>query len=405
LIKLANCFFYQRKYDQAENYLKQFTTHPHLAADDASRNREAAFLQMRLDVQRNKRLSSLESVARFLKTHGGSRFSDITATVAFYNALHNGYQSQALGFLNLVQDDLHTDYYRGWAAYLLGIYTDNSKLSTAMHLRPGSYYSFRAARLLEKPDKRGTGASVEGSHLESLSESVFPVLCETPYVEDIERMLQLGLRLADGESRAGYLFLLAKLSYNMGDPYRGIIFAERLLEALGSPPLLVLPGEVLELLYPRVFNDAVSAALEEADADLDPHLILAIIREESRYNQRARSSKGAIGLMQLMPDTASWILRRNIPDRQLLEPATNIYAGTTYLAYLDNRFQEMEHVIASYNGGPNIVGRWVRNRGGQSMEIFIEEIPYRETRNFVKKVYTSYCMYKFIYDGMFADSQ
>jgi soluble lytic murein transglycosylase len=402
LIKLAYCSFHQGKYDQAGKYLNQFMVRSHGTTEDVSSNREAALLQMQLDVQLNNRLSSLQRVTGFLQTQRGSRFSDIIATVAFYRALHNGYQSQALAYLRDIQHELHTEYYRGWAAYVIGIYGNDAALTAAMHLRPGSYYSLRAARLMGKPDAEVPAASVETSSFEPASGSVFHELCAAPVVEDIERMLQLGLQLADEEARPGYLFLLSKLAYNVGDPYRGISFAEKLLEALGSPPLLSLPREILELLYPQVFTGSITAVLEERKVDLDPALILAIIREESRYNQAARSSKGAMGLMQLMPDTASWILRNDTADLQLLEPTINITAGTAYLAYLYGRFDEMEYVIASYNGGPNNVGKWVRNRDGRSMEVFIEEIPYRETRNFVKRVYTSYRMYRFIYGDMYA---
>jgi soluble lytic murein transglycosylase len=103
--------------------------------------------------------------------------------------------------------------------------------------------------------------------------------------------------------------------------------------------------------------------------------------------------------MQLMPDTASWILRDEISAVQLLQPSVNISAGTTYLDYLYRRFDTTEYVLASYNGGPNTVGKWISKSKGRSLEEFIEEIPYRETRNFVKKVYTSYQMYRFLYSN------
>jgi len=223
-------------------------------------------------------------------------------------------------------------------------------------------------------------------------------LCSLDYMDELEWLCQSALRLSAEDGSAGYLFLLSKLAYANRDPYRGIIFAEKLLSTLDSPALLSLPREILELLYPRVFVDLIIDSLKDRETEMELFLVLSIVREESRYNSEAQSSKGALGLMQLMPDTASWILRDEISAVKLLQPSVNISAGTTYLDYLYKRFDITEYVVASYNGGPNNVGKWISQNRGRSLEEFIEEIPYRETRNFVKKVYTSYQMYRFLYD-------
>jgi soluble lytic murein transglycosylase len=293
---------------------------------------------------------------------------------------------------------LYTDYYKAWAAYILGIYVDNSMFSTVMHLRPGSYYSFRAALRLNEDTENILKKPLRSiASLAPVADSVLYELCSLDYTAELEYVCQSALRLSADEWSAGYLFLLSKLAYANGDPYRGITFAENLLSTLDSPALLSLPREILELLYPKVFVDLITDSLKDRETEMELFLVLSIVREESRYNSAARSSKGALGLMQLMPDTASWILRDEISAVQLLQPSVNISAGTTYLDYLYRRFDITEYVVASYNGGPNNVGKWISRSRGRSLEEFIEEIPYRETRNFVKKVYTSYQMYRFLY--------
>jgi soluble lytic murein transglycosylase len=305
----------------------------------------------------------------------------------------------ALEYLRDIRCCLHTDYYRAWAAYLLGIYTDSSLLSEAVALRPGSYYSFRAAHKLKQNTQFVQNTPVNSMQpLESAAGSILYELCSLGYLGEIGEILQSGLSLAEEDSTAGYLFLFSKLAYAHGDPYLGIGYAEKLLSSLDSPPLLSLPSEVLELLYPKVFCDVIERILKDSETDMEAILVLSVVREESRYNRFARSSKGALGLMQLMPDTASWILRDAVSDAQLADPYVNISAGTAYLDYLFRRLETTEYVVAAYNGGPNNVKKWMKKNPHRSIEVFIEEIPYRETRNFVKRVYTSYYMYRFLYD-------
>ena len=401
LIKLAYAAFHQQRYDQARKYLRRYTSHPSMDLAGEASNREAAYMQMQLDIQSRNVEKSLNTVSDFLYTYEGSRYSDILATVAFYNTLQSGFSSRALEYLRNIRSSLHTDYYKAWAAYMLGIYSDNSLLSAAQRLRPGSYYSFRAALQLGKETEKVQDRPLNSIEpLESVADSILYTLCSLGYLGEIEEVLQSGLLLTRKDSRAGYHFLLSKLAYAKGDPYAGITYAEKLLSSLGSPPLLSLPREVLELLYPQIFLDIIDSALKDREADIEPCLVLSVVREESRYNSSARSSKGALGLMQLMPDTASWILRDEISGMQLVEPSVNISAGTAYLDYLYRRFETTEYVVASYNGGPNNVTKWIRSNPERSIERFIEEIPYRETRNFVKRVYTSYQMYRFLYsDG------
>ena len=108
--------------------------------------------------------------------------------------------------------------------------------------------------------------------------------------------------------------------------------------------------------------------------DVDPALVAAVIEQESRFKPRAKSPVGARGLMQLMPRTGRWMGARNLYD-----PEQNIDAGVKYIKYLDKRFNgDLKKIIAAYNGGEGNVKRY---RGVP---------PFRETRQYVKKVMTNY---------------
>lgn len=111
--------------------------------------------------------------------------------------------------------------------------------------------------------------------------------------------------------------------------------------------------------------------------DMDSALIRAVIRQESAFKIDARSSKGAMGLMQLMPATA-----RQYRVRDILDPKQNIYAGTQHLRYLIGRYDNLQLALAAYNAGEGAVARY------QGIP------PFRETQDYVKKVLRWYEEYQ-----------
>lgn len=141
------------------------------------------------------------------------------------------------------------------------------------------------------------------------------------------------------------------------------------------------------LAYPTLFQQYL------ADKTISQSYAMAIARQESAWNPQARSSAGAIGLMQLMPATAKYTAQKNhITDyqqpSQLLNPATNIKLGTAYLQLMYQQFGENRILAtAAYNAGPSRVRSWLNNSNGKLDAIaFIESIPFTETRNYVKNV-------------------
>jgi soluble lytic murein transglycosylase len=125
---------------------------------------------------------------------------------------------------------------------------------------------------------------------------------------------------------------------------------------------------------------------------------VAIARQESAYNQYAKSSAGARGFMQLMPATAKLTAKKyNVAYKNksdLFIPQTNIALGTAYLSQMMDKFNNRAHSSAAYNAGPHRAERWLKSRGHLPLDIWIETIPFNETRKYVQNVLT----YAVIYD-------
>jgi soluble lytic murein transglycosylase len=182
---------------------------------------------------------------------------------------------------------------------------------------------------------------------------------------------------------------------------RAIWLGGRLLRPLfiQEPSTLPIPG-YWQCVYPLGYWETVR---QQAEAEsLDPYLISALIREESSFAPRAVSRTGARGLMQLMPHTAQQVARAaRLPYKGadgLEQPEINIRLGTRHVAEL---LQEHEGrvglTLAAYNAGKQPVQRWLSRFGLRDEEEFIEDIPYSETRNYVKRVLGSHARYADIY--------
>lgn len=158
-----------------------------------------------------------------------------------------------------------------------------------------------------------------------------------------------------------------------------------------------------DLWYPVLYLEETRTAAESAD--VSPHLILAIAREESRFDPNVISPAGAIGLMQLMPATASWhsgtrdSVRLSADD--LRDPAKNIRAGAEYFRYLLDRCGgSVVAALASYNGGHGRMAQWRENfRPAENPLVALEMIGPRETREYVRKVLDSYAAYAAMAEG------
>lgn len=155
-----------------------------------------------------------------------------------------------------------------------------------------------------------------------------------------------------------------------------------------------------ELAYPRPYADEVARAAEEFA--LEPALLWAVMREESRYRADAVSRVGALGLMQVMPATGQEIaasLRVTVTEQDLLRPEVNIRFGAYYLRAMLNRYDgDVDKALAAYNGGPGNVRRWSNSALGQTAGGFPTAVTFLETREYITKVTNGYLTYRWLYD-------
>jgi soluble lytic murein transglycosylase len=155
----------------------------------------------------------------------------------------------------------------------------------------------------------------------------------------------------------------------------------------------------MKYVYPLKYRDAI--VRYSVQYEIDPYLTAAVIKVESDFSPEVTSSKGAVGLMQLMPETAAWSAGkmglRDFKTDYLTDPEINIKIGTWYLATLQKEFDDdLTLILAAYNGGRGNVSNWIKS--GQLSGAKEDNIPFNETRKFVMKVKKAYRWYKKLYE-------
>ena len=165
-------------------------------------------------------------------------------------------------------------------------------------------------------------------------------------------------------------------------------------------------NEILKIIYPKTYNEIVTTYAEKYE--VDSNLIFAVIKAESNFKEDAVSSKSAIGLMQIVENTALDVARKNNIEiksenikEELLNVDNNINIGTKYLETLLKKYNNLEVALAAYNAGIGTVDNWINkgiiNKDGSD----IEKIPYKETNNYVRKILRDYKIYKEIYKEIY----
>lgn len=194
------------------------------------------------------------------------------------------------------------------------------------------------------------------------------------------------------------LFELSDIYQRNKEYYNSVNYTEIIFSYLkGNHRLEDLPLELWQKLYPFYFKDIINKyALKY---EIDPLLVLAMIREESRFNPWNESVAGARGLMQIIFSTGEWIAQKlnleDFTDERLFTTEVNINLGCWYINYLKERFSnDPILVISGYNAGPGVTSKWVKEYDRSDLDNFVENIPYSETREHIKKVMKSYQIYK-----------
>ncbi len=163
---------------------------------------------------------------------------------------------------------------------------------------------------------------------------------------------------------------------------RGAVLLVVLVLALSALPfLLKAPETVRRITHPLEHEETIRAAA--AEYNVEPTLVAAVIRTESRFDPEVESPQGAYGLMQIRPETARFISERGGMGSDYRYPKTNIRMGTWYLGYLHYRYDSDERlVLAAYNSGEGQVDNWISDEGFD----VAHDIPFEETRNYVENV-------------------
>lgn len=254
---------------------------------------------------------------------------------------------------------------------------------------PDSYYAYRAFWILNNVGPAVIKASLEYKPV------VYPY--KMPSKGDFLHDL---LAVDDYDLIAKFSkdeFIKSWVEYKKGNYSQSALIARDAMAKLDVKP--VKNDLRWRLVYPQNYYIQVHGyARQYKNNDA---LIMSIIREESYFNSEAQSSVGAMGLMQLMPSTAHEIGQKNgieFNTQYLLNPELNIKLGNIYFSILRGMLNDKDvHAVAAYNGGVGSVSKWKADLKYLDIDEFVEQIPYEETQNYVKKVFRSYWNYTRIY--------
>ncbi|HIK22418.1 MAG TPA: transglycosylase SLT domain-containing protein [Thermosynechococcus sp. M3746_W2019_013] len=277
---------------------------------------------------------------------------------------------------------------------------------------PHTYYAWRAASLLKKPVGTFTTLRQQRPSVAGDRQTLLPLATGSPTLQELYLLRQFqeawqrwqwefqnrvtptaAEQLTDGLIRLG-----------VGEYLDGIFMLQNLFTRAAREPqvatfLAPLRRDVRfwYALYPLPYWELVKKW--SLTHNLNPLLVMALIRQESRFEKDIRSVVGATGLMQLMPETAAWIAEQlNLEDYSLVDPEHNIRLGTWYFDYTHNQYnQNTLLALASYNAGPGNVSQWLERFDIGDSDRFVESIPFPETYGYVKSVLENYWNYWQLY--------
>lgn len=284
---------------------------------------------------------------------------------------------------------------------------------------PYSYYSYRAKELWPTAVNRG---AVAASATESAPEAgaapqVFPdIEAELAKASDarfttVRELQDIGLdRAAAREMKVlaskypanpGVQFMLADVYVRGGEPFKANGVLQRAFRQFIRHGGANIPQRFWQILYPLAYWETLQA--EGRRRGIDPYLLASITRQESGFEPTTVSNAGAVGLMQIMPQEASRIAAGGglgaITREDLFDPHKNIAVGAAeYSQKLAVWNGNHILAIASYNAGERAVGTWIEKTPVDDTDLFVESIPYAETRLYVKTVSRNRHEYRRIYE-------
>ena len=164
----------------------------------------------------------------------------------------------------------------------------------------------------------------------------------------------------------------------------------------------IFKNKILKIIYPKTYKEIVS--VYSGKYNVEENLVFALIKAESNFNSEAVSHRDAIGVMQIMEETAKDVANKNSIKienenikQELLKIDNNINIGTKYLSTLLEKYKNKEIAVAAYNAGIGTVDGWIQKEIIKSDGSDIENIPYKETNNYVRKILRNYKLYEELY--------
>ena len=274
---------------------------------------------------------------------------------------------------------------------------------------PYNYFAYRSRLLRGKPPVAPSEIA-NGNVFPNLEAEVAQIT--DPRLEAVRELAWLGLhRDAVAEMKAlvaaypensGLAFMLADLYVQGGEPFRANTIIQRRFRQFVRHGGSGIPHRMWEILYPLSYWDVIQN--EGGRRNVDPYLIASIIRQESGFEPATVSNAGAVGIMQIMPNEAPRIASAaglEAPTRnQLFDPRINIAVGAAEFAQKRAAMNGNDILaIAAYNAGEDAVGRWLAATPLDDGDLFVESIPYNETRLYVKTVTRNRFEYRRIYEN------
>jgi len=272
---------------------------------------------------------------------------------------------------------------------------------------PYSYFSYRARAIIGEPILAPN---------EIANGNVFPDIDLTsanePRLDSVRELAWLGLyREATREMKSvaaaypanlGMQFMLANLYVQGGEPFSANNVLQRKFRQFVRHGGTGVPHRFWEILFPLNYWETIKTEAEQRQ--IDPYLIASIIRQESGFEPSTVSNADAVGIMQIMPaEAASIATRAGLPPptrEQLFEPKLNIAVGVAeYAQKLATERGNTTLAIAAYNAGEDAVGKWIAQQPVDDEDLFVESIPYAETRLYVKTVSRNRFEYRRIYEA------
>ncbi|MDB2461237.1 transglycosylase SLT domain-containing protein [Gammaproteobacteria bacterium] len=320
-----------------------------------------------------------------LLKYKSTEFILASANYAIYNSLWNKLIDSINSLPESISNSEKWIYWKGKSLYKLG---KNKEYKVALKKlsKNRSYYGFLSSHILEEPlNIKDIPYESNKNYLQELSSKF-----------EIKRIYELYVLGKKREARRElqYLFKYSEIQdlNSLNVLFKNWGWSEGAILGYGNTKYF----DDIEARFPVLYENYFD---KYSDSNIEKSLLLGIARKESIFIQYAKSSAGALGIMQILPGTAYWVLKKakmkKVSKNYFYNKNMNIFIGSYYFKYLFSKKKSYVESIASYNAGLNIVSKW-RKQNNASEDAWIEFIPYNETRKYVKLVIE----YALVYDSI-----